>query len=236
MSSGTPESSGHSPKDWQSPYGSQGGNDAYGGPASPYGQGGYDQYGGRPPYDQQATPAQGPYDQQLPPGQGPYDPYATPAQGPYEQQYGAPAQGPYDQQYGTPPQGGPYDQQQYGAPGQQPYDQQYGAPGQQPYGQQYGYGPYQQNPYGYPPRPVSEGPRSHAIVALVISILLALSCYISLGGIAGVILSGIALGKVDTEPQQARSLLRWCWIAIGINFGLVVLGIGAAIVISVAGG
>ncbi len=239
MSSGPPESSGQNPQDWQSPYGSSGGHDAYGAqpahgdpyanPArtTPYDdQPPHDQQYGQPGYDQYGSPAQGPYDAPAQP------PYGTPAQAPYgqpgydQQGYGQPAYGQpgYDQQgYGQPGYGQPgYGQPGYGQPG-------YGQPG---YGQP-GYGqPGYGQPYGYPPRPGGDGPRTHAIVALVISIVMALSCYVTLGGIAGAILAGIALGKVDTEPARARSLLKWCWISIGINIGLLFLGIVAAIVIS----
>ncbi|MEV5744417.1 hypothetical protein AB0L30_30540 [Microbispora rosea] len=155
-----------------------------------------------------------------------------------------PGQGPQDWQtpsnpYGPPSGSAPHGQQQYGPYGPPPgpgpnqqYGQQYGQYGQ--YGQQYGqYGQYGQQQYGYYPPggypPRQEGPRTHAIVALVISIVLALSCYISLGGIAGAILSGVALSKVDTAPDQARRLLKWAWIAIGINVALFVIGIGAVI-------
>jgi hypothetical protein len=143
------------------------------------------------------------------PGQGPQD-WRTPSN-PYGPQSGSTPYGqpPYGQQqygpYGPPP--GPDPNQQYG---------QYGQYGQQPYG--YGY---------YPPR--QQGPRTHAIVALVVSIVLALSCYFTLGGIAGAILSGVALGKVDTEPDQSRKLLKWTWISIGINAALFAIGIGALI-------
>ncbi len=139
--------------------------------------------------------------------QSPQNPYGTDPQ--YGQQYGS--------QYGQ----GPYGQQPYGDPGygQQPYGYQ-GHPG--PYGP-----PYGQQPYGYPPR--QEGPRTHAIVALVISIVLALSCYVSLGGIAGAILSGVALSKIDTEPDTSRRMLKWTWISIGINVVLLVIGFGVLI-------
>ncbi|MEV7805899.1 hypothetical protein AB0O28_23425 [Microbispora sp. NPDC088329] len=165
-------------------------------------------------------PGQGPQDWQTP--SNPYgppsgsNPYGPPSgSNPYGQQqygpYGAPAPDP-NQQYGP-----------YGTPNPDP-NQQYGQPGPNPYQQQqYGYYP----PGGYPPR--QEGPRTHAIVALVVSIVLSLSCYVTLGGIAGAILSGIALSKVDTNPDQARGLLKWAWIAIGINVVLVVLGVGAVI-------
>ncbi|WP_433498234.1 MgtC/SapB family protein [Sphaerimonospora sp. CA-214678] len=135
--------------------------------------------------------------------------------------------------YGPPPDQDPYGRQQHGGPppgydpnhGPDP-NQQYGyypPPGPGPYQNQYGYYP----PGGYPPR--QEGPRTHAIVGLVVSLVLALSCYVSLGGIAGAILSGIALSKVDTQPDTARRLLKWTWVSIGINVGLLVIGIGTLI-------
>ncbi|WP_285703788.1 hypothetical protein [Microtetraspora sp. NBRC 16547] len=150
-----------------------------------------------------------------------------------------PGQNPQDWQsphnpYGTDPQAGPsHGDPQFGQQYGQQYGPQYGQ--QPPYGQPYGqqafgqpYGsPYGQPPYGYPPR--QEGPRTHAIVALVISIVMGMTCYITLGGIAGAILSGIALSKVDTEPDTARRLLKWTWISIGINVVLIIIGIGAFI-------
>ncbi|MEV7965496.1 hypothetical protein AB0O34_05875 [Sphaerisporangium sp. NPDC088356] len=230
MSSGPPESSGQNPKDWQSPYGSSGGHDAYGGQPS-YGEpyvtpSRTTPYDDQPPHDQQ-------YGQQH--DQPGYDQYGSPAPS-----YDAPAQPSYDQPYGSPAQA-PYGQPGYGQPGYgQPGQGQasYGQPGygQPGYGQpaygQPGYGQQYNQPYGYPPRPASDGPRTHAIVALVISLVMALSCYVSLGGIAGAIIAGIALGKVDSEPARARSLLKWSWISIGINIGLLILGIATAIIFS----
>ncbi|RBQ15526.1 hypothetical protein DP939_34675 [Spongiactinospora rosea] len=128
------------------------------------------------------------------------------------------------------PQGPGYGQPGYGpAPGQPGYGEPgYGQPG---YGQP-GYGQYP--PYGYghghPPYRNPDAPRTHAIVALVISIFLGFSCYVTLGGIAGAILSGIALSRVDTEPDRARTLLRWAWISIGINIALLVVGLVVIIV------
>ncbi|WP_326645509.1 hypothetical protein OG884_13335 [Streptosporangium sp. NBC_01755] len=131
--------------------------------------------------------------------------------------------------YGQPGYGEPG----YGQPGyvEQPYGQGYGEPG---YGQGYGQPGYGQG-YGAPPYRNTEGVRTHAIVALVISIVLALSCYVSLGGLAGAILSGIALGKVDTDPRGARNLLKWTWISIGINVGLIILGVAAFIIAGING-
>lgn len=168
--------------------------------------------------------------------QSPHNPYGTDpqtgqphggqqfGQQGYGQQHGQAYGQPYDQPgYGQPG----YAQPGYGQPGygQQGYGQQgYGQPG---YGSPYGQPGYGQPPYGYPPQPA--GPRTHAIVALVISLVLALSCYITLGGIAGAILSGIALSKVDTEPDTARRLLKWTWISIGINVVLFILGMIALV-------
>ncbi|GAA3442533.1 hypothetical protein [Planomonospora venezuelensis] len=112
--------------------------------------------------------------------------------------------------------------------------------GKSPYG---AYDPYDSGPYPYGshgqaygyaagPHLDVEGVRTHAIVALVVSITLALSCFVSLGGIAGAVLSGIALGKVETETPRARGLIRWAWIGIGVNLGLIAL---ATVVFLVAG-
>lgn len=174
-------------------------------------------YGQQPEYGQQ-------------PGQGHQQPgYGQQPQG-YGQGYGQ------DQSYG---QGQGYGQQAQGyGPGYGDQSQGYGQGyGDQGYGPGYGEQPYGQPGYGYgtPPRQNNDGVRTHAIVALVISIVLALSCYISLGGIAGAIMSGIALGKVETDPRSARNLLKWTWIGIGINVALVVLGFGALIVAGVNG-
>lgn len=149
--------------------------------------------------------------------QTPVGPQSSPqTPGPEQAGYGRPAdygqpgygwQGAYDQQYGVDP------QQSHGRPG---------------YGPQPGYVPYPP----YPPR--NDGTRTHAIVALVISIVLALSCYVSLGGIAGAILSGIALSKVDTEPHTSRNLLKWTWIAIGVNVALIVAGIVFGVIYGIA--
>ncbi|GAA4204554.1 hypothetical protein GCM10022252_63780 [Streptosporangium oxazolinicum] len=125
-----------------------------------------------------------------------------------------------------------YTQPAYGqTPGypDQGYGQGYG---EQPYGQ--GYGQEYWQGHAVPPHNV-EGVRTHAIVALVISLVLALSCFVSLGGLVGTILSGLALGKVDTDPRGARNLLRWTWISITVNFVLLVLGVTFFIVAGLNG-
>lgn len=138
---------------------------------------------------------------------GSHDPYA----------YGAPQPG-----YGPPP-----------GTGQPGYGYGYDS-GPMPYGSPYG----QQPPphYGYPPhRPPGDGPRTHAIIQLVLSIFFVTSCFVTPGGIAGAVLSGIALSKADYEPDKARGLLKWGWIAIGANIALVVLWFAFVIFMGVTG-
>ncbi|MGW0591682.1 hypothetical protein [Streptosporangium sp. NPDC002607] len=154
--------------------------------------------------------------------------------------YGQPQQGHHAEHfqpsgYGQAP---GYGQPGYGEPG---YGQGYGQAGygEQPYGQGYGEPGYGQpgygKGYGAPPYRNTEGVRTHAIVAMVISIVLTLSCYVTLGGLAGVILSSVALGRVDTDPPGARNLLKWTWISIGINIGLIILGAAAFIIAGING-
>lgn len=112
--------------------------------------------------------------------------------------YGYPPQDPYGQNpHGQPygPQGGPYDYGSYG-----------------PYGPYGAYGPY--GGYG-PQRPASNGA---AIAALVCNILL-LFCCMPLS-IPGIVMSALALGKINHEPDSARKLTIWAWVCFGI--GLVV--------------
>ncbi|MEU4834454.1 DUF4190 domain-containing protein [Streptosporangium sp. NPDC023615] len=111
----------------------------------------------------------------------------------------------------------------------------------------HGYGQSAPSPYGYgqgyveqPHAPghgpgtsrATEGVRTHAIVAMVVGIVLSLSFFLSIGGLVAVVLSGLALGRVDTDTRGAGKLLRRAWIGIGVNIGLIVLG---AVVFVVAG-
>jgi hypothetical protein len=126
-------------------------------------------------------------------------------------------------------------------PGPNPQDWQspYAPPPTAPTYGPYGYEPQPYGRYDSPPpyayRQPDEGPRTHAVIALVISAMLVFSILFSPGGITGAILSGIALGKVDTEPRQARSLLVWTWIALGVNLVLLVLFFGALFVLAANG-
>ncbi|MBB2914749.1 hypothetical protein FHS43_006061 [Streptosporangium becharense] len=211
MSSGYPEGPSTNPDDWKSPYGTgPGQSPGYGRPAGDTQPAGYGQPSGHDPYARPSgyDPSSG-YGQpsgHAPYGQSPgHDPSSGHGQRPYgyeQPQQGYPA--PHNQTGGYPADYG----RGYGEPGV--YDQPY-------HGQ--GYAP------GHPPQHGDEGTRTHAIVALVISIIMALSCFVSFGGTVGVILSAIALGKVDTDVRTARSLLKWTWISIAANVALLVLGI-----------
>ena len=120
------------------------------------------------------------------------DPYA-----PYGQGYEPPYARPQDQ----PPPGYEYQQQ----PAYQTY------PGYQAYP---GY-----TVYPYPPPyvvPASDGPRTQAIAALVSNIAVSLLCC-PLFGIAGIVLSAMAMTRSDRDPESARRLVTWSWAALAAS-------------------
>jgi hypothetical protein len=130
----------------------------------------------------------------------------------------APPHYPPGQYPTTPSQGPAYPSGQY--------------PGPQYPGPQY---PGSQYPgYGYPGYgPVADSPRGQAIAALVVNILLVMcTCFFGLPSIAGLIVAAIAIGTSDSDPQQARTLLKWSWglaittvALVGLFFiGVVALG------------
>lgn len=200
------------------------------------------QYPPAAPYPPAGTDAgSGPY------AAGPYaaDPYSAaqdptgspgaPADGPssaspYGSPYGqtAPEQSPYGQ---TPPETSPYGQPAYGgAP------QPYGAPSQG-YGSSAGYTTTPQ-PYSYGPAPLSpqsEKVRGSAILWTILNGVSIFACA-NLGGIIGVILAAIAIGKARDDVAGARRLVTWSWIAFIAGFVLWILAIGALVVVAVSTG
>jgi hypothetical protein len=169
-------------------------------------------YGGRPPSEWQGS-AHG----QRPPGQNPY------GQGTYGQvPYG---QGPYGGR--QPEQGAPgwqppgQDGPQHGGPAQDAYGP-YGVNG--PYGVPPGYGGA--DPYGYgaaygPPGIPRTPPASNAAaVAAIIGncVGLIFVCGIGIAWLPGLILGGVAVNKIQSDPAAARSLTRGSWICCGLNF------------------
>jgi hypothetical protein len=124
-------------------------------------------------------------------GQQPYgqDPYA---QDPYGPQ---PAwQDPYAQQYA---------QQQYA-------QQQYGLAGQDAYGGMYG-------PPGIPQRsPASNAAAVAAIIGNCVGLVFV--CGIGIAWLPGLILGGMAVNKIRSDPAAARELTKYSWICCGLNF------------------
>lgn len=97
-----------------------------------------------------------------------------------------------------------------------------------PAGYGYGYG------YGYPPPPPQDDRvRNQAIGVLVTNIVATLLCCSPLA-IAGIVMGAMAMGRAETQPDSARSLIKWGWgMAIG-SAVLVIALIVALIVIGVA--
>lgn len=118
-----------------------------------------------------------------------------------------------------------------GQPGwQDPYQQRpgYGQPGwQDPYaagspGGGIGYGPP-----GVPAAPASSG---STVAALVCNIILVFFCNIL--AVPGIITSGIALGRLRSDPESARNLTTWSWVIFAIAL---VAAVALIVVLIVAG-
>lgn len=193
------------------------------------------------PVDQPPDPAQ--------PGHEPYTPpwAVQPNHGPGTER---PNQDPWAYQ----PDSGQPGQPTYGQPGQEAQPGS-GQPGQPPYGQppgydQYGrpvhpaYPPYPVYPtypgyqgyqgytvYPYPPPqplPSHDSVRGQAIASLVCNILASLVCCLVFG-VAGIVLSAIAMSRSDHDPESARKLVKWSWGALaaavvaGITLGVLLI-------------
>jgi hypothetical protein len=101
--------------------------------------------------------------------------------------------------------------------------------------------PYQPGPYpagaehGYPGGAGTPGGevRGSAVAALVTNVVLATLCVSPLG-IAGTVLSAIAMSRADHRPDSARALLRWAWGMVIATAVLVLAAVVVVIVIAVA--
>ena len=134
---------------------------------------------------------QGPYGQH-PSEQDPYRPYGR---DPY-------AQDPYGPQ---PNWSDPYGRQHY-----EQYEQYaQGRPPQDIYGGMYG-------PPGVPPRPPSNAAAVAAIIGNCVGLVLI--CGIGITWLPGLILGGMAVNKIQSDPAAARALTRYSWICCGLNF------------------
>lgn len=153
-----------------------------------------------------------PVDQPPYPGQPGHEPYALPggAQQPGYPQYDPSA-------YGPPP---GYDQ--YGQPIYPAY------PTYPTYPTYSGYTVYPYPP-PYPYAPPDTKVRGQAIAALVTNIVVSLLCC-PLIGIAGIVLSAIAMSRSDHDPESARKLVKWSWGALA---AAVVVGIAMFVLLIV---
>lgn len=94
---------------------------------------------------------------------------------------------------------------------------------QDPYGQPgYGYG------YGPPGGPRQRASNGAAIGALVANIIAAVLCCGGVAWLPGVILSAIAINRVDRYPESARTLTVWAWVCFALD---VVLNIVLAVIL-----
>jgi hypothetical protein len=147
----------------------------------------------------------------------------------------------------------------YGQQGQDPYAQ--NPHGQDPYAQDpyaqnpYAQNPYAQNPYGQdpyaqnsfpqdpyaqysyggygPPGVAQTGGNGAAVAALVANIVSAVLCCAGLVWIPGVIISAVALSRVNTNPESARRLTIVAWVCVAAD---VVLCFVALILLGVLSG
>jgi len=86
-------------------------------------------------------------------------------------------------------------------------------------------------PGGYPPAYPVRGPeassvRTQAIAALIVNIIATVFCC-GLASIAGAIVAGVSLSRVDSDLPGARRLVAWSWGLLAANIVI------AAIVIAV---
>ena len=127
--------------------------------------------------------------------------------------------GPYGEQpYGQQPYGrDPYGQDPYGPLpawpdpyAQQQYAQHHGQAGQDVYAGMYG-------PPGIPRQP---SPSNAAAVAAIIGncVGLVFVCGIGIAWLPGLILGGMAVNKIRSDPAAARSLTMYSWVCCGLNF------------------
>jgi hypothetical protein len=176
---------------------------------------------GRPTPEELARQSRYPY---APQTWGPVEPPVQAQQAPQPQPEPAqPQPQPAQPPYGSPAQPGGY------PPGSAV--QGYG-PGTGGYGPPPGYGTGYAGGYaggsagpGYrTATPEQASTRTQAILALVLNIVSVLLCG-NIFGIVGAVLSGIALGKIDADLPQARTLLRWGWILLAGGLALTVLAV-----------
>lgn len=83
--------------------------------------------------------------------------------------------------------------------------------------------------------PEQQSVRTQAVVSLVLNVL-SLLAMANVFGIAGGILAGVALGRVDTDLGSARNLVRWSWIVLVGGLALLLLAVLAVVAFLFIGG
>lgn len=84
-------------------------------------------------------------------------------------------------------------------------------------------------PPGFPPPPpVGEpsfpGPplaKGNAVLALIIAIILTLTC-VGITDVIGIVLAAVALSK-DEDPEEFDRYVRWAWLSNFIHLGFLIL-------------
>ncbi len=83
-------------------------------------------------------------------------------------------------------------------------------------------------PPGLPPVPPGQPPhsgpplaRGNAVLALIIAIILTLTC-VGVTDVIGIVLAAVALSK-DQDPEEFDRYVRWAWLSNFIHIGFLVL-------------
>lgn len=86
-----------------------------------------------------------------------------------------------------------------------------GNPGYPPPG--YGDSAWASNPYPYGPPPAA--PRGSSIIALILAILMSVSCCVS--SVVGIVFAAMAMGE-KFDPERSERLTRYAWISNIVHF------------------
>lgn len=113
---------------------------------------------------------------------------------------------------GTPPSQAPAVSEPYGQPHVQ-------APWPAPY----------QPPPGYSPYPPSRPMNTSALILVIISAMMVLTCYCAPAAIVPLILGILGLTKNESEPSSAASYAKWGWVILAVLTVLSVVAVASLI-------
>lgn len=85
------------------------------------------------------------------------------------------------------------------------------------------------SPPGFPPPPPAGEPsfpgpplaKGNAVLALIIAIILTLTC-VGITDVIGIVLAAVALSK-DEDPEEFDRYVRWAWLSNFIHLGFLIL-------------